>query len=286
MASNNRYPVVGSANDDDSPIMQRAFAFGKAVADLVKEGERSAEARAHSRLTPRIDLQVSIIKDLESRFRASEEQNADLSKRLKASDDRLEATNKHVTNLEESLKAWKDRAIKSQAKAAQAKADADDRVARITADYQARTRRLMEFLQPSEQNENNAASFGTHVGNGSGGSVPVVNSSVNTDQQSNQPEQRLSPSSSDTTANARIKREDVETMQLLEWGSSSDSDRSDFASTFEMVDEIDMIESCRSSCVSMSQHSGEFHKRIRELKGEDEAINGSSQGCAKHQRTE
>ncbi|KAF5695563.1 hypothetical protein FDENT_293 [Fusarium denticulatum] len=108
MASNNRDPFPGEGLGDDSPLIQRAITVGKTVADLVKESKRSGEASAHSRLTSRIDLQVSVINTLESRLRNSGDQNADLSKRL-------EAANKQVADLEESLKASQRRAAKTEA---------------------------------------------------------------------------------------------------------------------------------------------------------------------------
>ncbi|KAF5573772.1 hypothetical protein FPCIR_13853 [Fusarium pseudocircinatum] len=109
MTSNNRdlFPGEGLLGDD-SPLIQRAIAVGKTVADLVKESKRSGEASAHSRLTSSIDLQDSVINALGSRLRDSEDQNADLSKRL-------EAANKQVADLEESLKASQHRAAKAEA---------------------------------------------------------------------------------------------------------------------------------------------------------------------------
>ncbi|KAF5710713.1 hypothetical protein FMUND_9357 [Fusarium mundagurra] len=261
MTSNNTYPFPGDRLSDDSPIMQRAFAFGNAAADLVREGERAGEARVHSRLTPRIDNQVSVIKTLESRLQASEKKNADLSK---------------------SLKAWQGRAAKAQARtnkaeadAAKAKADADDRVAQVRARIQ---EQLAGFSRLFEQTDDNAASSGAHAGNQNGRSA-AVNSSAATEQQSNQPEQQISPSSSDTSANARIKTEEIPLMiQLRECPSSNDSDSSDYASTSErsglLVDEIDMLE------------QEERYKRLREVKEEDEVMSESRDNSVKRQRTE
>ncbi|KAF5610867.1 uncharacterized protein FTJAE_14247 [Fusarium tjaetaba] len=103
MASNNsKDPVVGSVDHDNSPVMQKAIAIGKTIADLVQNGERSGEARAHSRLTPRINHQASHIKGLESRLKASEagaaRARADAETHIARYTTELEARNVQMVN--------------------------------------------------------------------------------------------------------------------------------------------------------------------------------------------
>ncbi|CVK98602.1 uncharacterized protein FMAN_08559 [Fusarium mangiferae] len=325
MASNDRDPCNGSVENDESPIMQRLMAIiGKDVEDFVKEREQATEARATSRLASRIDHQESTIKNLKSGSQLIARNNADLKKRLEASE-KQNADLRGLLAVSETRIAEADaKAAQAIAEAAKAMVDADDRVARVTADYQARTRRLMECLQPSEQSGSDTASTVAHAGNESGGSATVINSSVSIGRQNNQPEQQPSPSSSDATANARIKREESLLHLSVAGNQPSDgSEMSDDSLTSNDGGDLDLLEwymwrSESSDVSSMSEdeeikqqheapsnddgvrHFGgispddllvdeisEIKREGRwELKEEDEAVNGRGEGGAKRQRTE
>ncbi|RBA17693.1 hypothetical protein FPRO05_11408 [Fusarium proliferatum] len=136
MASNNRDPVVGSVDNDNSPIVQRAIAFGKAIPDLVKECERAGEARASSRLASKIDQQESTIKTLEGWFKLSEENNAELKECLTASE-------KQIACLRRLLTVSKKRTAEVKAKA---QVDADARIAQHTSDLEARNAQMVETV--------------------------------------------------------------------------------------------------------------------------------------------
>ncbi|KAG4271307.1 hypothetical protein FPRO04_11069 [Fusarium proliferatum] len=139
MASNNRDPVVGSVGNDNSPIVQRAIAFGKAIPDLVKECERAGEARASSRLASKIDQQESTIKNLEGWFKLSEENKAELKKRLTASEKQTAFLRGHLT-------ISKKRIAEADAKTAEATANADARIAQHTSDLEARNAQMLETV--------------------------------------------------------------------------------------------------------------------------------------------
>lgn len=136
MASNNRDPVVGSVDNNNSPIVQRAIAFGKAIPDLVKECERAGEARASSRLASKIDQQESTIKTLEGWFKLSEENNAELKECLTASE-------KQIACLRRLLTVSKKRTAEVEAKA---QVDADARIAQHTSDLEARNAQMVETV--------------------------------------------------------------------------------------------------------------------------------------------
>jgi NACalpha-BTF3-like transcription factor len=122
MASSNRDPVVGSVDGDNSPIIQRAIAVGKTVADLVKESERSGEARARSRLASKMDDIRCYINDLELVLKDCEDENDDLRKALQASEKRIAEAD------------------------GIAKIDADARMAQYTSDLQARNAQMVETV--------------------------------------------------------------------------------------------------------------------------------------------
>ncbi|KAF4487907.1 hypothetical protein FAGAP_11241 [Fusarium agapanthi] len=122
MAFSNKSPVIGSVNSDASQIMQRAIAVGQTVADLVKESERSGEARAHWRLDSKIYDLRGRIDDLKLHLRACEEENADFREAFKASEKRT---------------------AEAEAKA---KIDADTRIAQHTSDLEARNAQMVEAV--------------------------------------------------------------------------------------------------------------------------------------------
>ncbi|CCT69640.1 uncharacterized protein FFUJ_05542 [Fusarium fujikuroi IMI 58289] len=281
------------ARDSLSPYRQESNEIADVVERLMKEREQGRQQRAWLHLA-----------DVEAR---------------------LEAANKQVTDLKESLQASQHRVAEVEASAAQAKVDAARRIARLKTKFKAGARLWIQLCKAFQETGNDTASTDAHAENESAGSAADVNSSANAEEQSNQPEQQVSPSSSNTTANTLIKREEsplhlsVASYQPSEGSgmsyislppfnggnsrlrycdSISNSDGSAVSSMSEDV-EIKQQHEAPSNNNGVRRFSGispddllvdEIYgierERRRELKEEDEAINGRGEGGAKRQRTE
>ncbi|EWG55097.1 hypothetical protein FVEG_13147 [Fusarium verticillioides 7600] len=172
MASN-MDPFIG---DPVSPYRQDAKDITDVIERLIKEREQGREegARAH-------------LADVEAR---------------------LQAANKHVADLKESLKASEHRAAKAEARAARAERAVDFQIAHLKLHIRSGASRLFSLAQFFERLGKDRASTNAHAVNESAGSAADVNSSVNTREPSAQLEEPFSPSNSDTSDSASIKREE------------------------------------------------------------------------------
>ncbi|RKL38031.1 hypothetical protein BFJ72_g7493 [Fusarium proliferatum] len=287
MASN-----LGRLRDSLSPYRQESNEIADVVERLMKEREQGRQQRARLHLA-----------DVEAR---------------------LEAANKQVTDLKESLQASQHRVAEVEASAAQAKVDAARRIARLKTKFKAGARLWIQLGKAFQETGNDTASTDAHAENESAGSAADVNSSANAEEQSNQPEQQVSPSSSNTTANALIKREESPLHLSVAGNQPSDGrEMSDDSLTSNDGGNLDLLEwymwHSESSDVSSMSEDEEIKQQheapsndngVRhfggispddllvdeiseikregcwELKEEDEAVNGRGEGGAKRQRTE
>ncbi|CVL11867.1 hypothetical protein FPRO06_07895 [Fusarium proliferatum] len=263
------------ARDSLSPYRQESNEIADVVERLMKEREQGRQQRARLHLA-----------DVEAR---------------------LEAANKQVTDLKESLQASQHRVAEVEASAAQAKVDAARRIARLKTKSKAGARLWIQLGKAFQETGNDTASTDAHAENESAGSAADV-----------------SPSSSNTTANALIKREESPLHLSVAGNQPSDGrEMSDDSLTSNDGGNLDLLEwymwhSESSDVSSMSEdeeikqqheapsndngvrHFGgispddllvdeisEIKREGRwELKEEDEAVNGRGEGGAKRQRTE